>query len=198
DQHLETRQLRQSFSLNSLNYDSIADVLLPRAVGYSAGLLDYFFRNRLDVNLFEDPLDPTKVRIQGTNAATRPDGQADPLVNGTLKLYADNVDTGIRSEVPSLDAAATINVAGGGQITSPQFVLPDDSERFVAVYKGTLGQELENPGANVPGGVMGKVLGGVRVEEIFLNGNQWTLRTPKGIFPLPISRPDVVDLHWGD
>jgi len=34
-------------SLNNLRYK--ADVLLPRAVAYSAGLIDYFFRGRLEV-----------------------------------------------------------------------------------------------------------------------------------------------------
>lgn len=34
-------------SLNNLRYK--ADVLLPRAVAYSAGMIDYFFRGRLDV-----------------------------------------------------------------------------------------------------------------------------------------------------
>ena len=43
DQHLELRGDLPKFSLNVLNYDSISAVLLPRAVGYAAGLLDHFF-----------------------------------------------------------------------------------------------------------------------------------------------------------
>ena len=43
--------------------------LIPRAVGFSAALLDYFFRGRLDVDLFADPDDPTLVRVRGTNAS---------------------------------------------------------------------------------------------------------------------------------
>jgi hypothetical protein len=34
-----------------MNYDAAADLLLPRAVAYSAGLIDYFFRGRLEISL---------------------------------------------------------------------------------------------------------------------------------------------------
>jgi hypothetical protein len=43
----------QGFSLNALNAVSIGELTIPRAVGYSAALLDYFFRGRLDVALVE-------------------------------------------------------------------------------------------------------------------------------------------------
>src|SRR5581483_4016132 len=48
DQHLEARGLVPEFTLNSINYDAAADLLIPRAVGYVTGLLDAFFRARLD------------------------------------------------------------------------------------------------------------------------------------------------------
>lgn len=38
-----------SYSLNRFNYDDQADLLIPRAVAYSAGLIDYFFRGKLDI-----------------------------------------------------------------------------------------------------------------------------------------------------
>jgi len=51
--------------------------------------------------------------------------------------------------------------------------------------------------------VIGKVLGGVRVEEIFNDGTQWKLRTPRGVFgltttsgPLSVAQYEVV--KWGD
>lgn len=39
------------FSLNELTYSSAAAMLVPRAIGYSAGLLNYFFRGQLGINL---------------------------------------------------------------------------------------------------------------------------------------------------
>ncbi|MEX2164321.1 MAG: hypothetical protein WD823_08775 [Sulfuricaulis sp.] len=37
-----------SYSLNRFNYDAQANLLIPRAVAYSAGLIDYFFRGRIE------------------------------------------------------------------------------------------------------------------------------------------------------
>lgn len=37
------------FTLNRFNYDAMHALLLPRAVGYSAGLIDHFFRGRIEI-----------------------------------------------------------------------------------------------------------------------------------------------------
>jgi len=77
-------------------HQSYAAKLLPRAVGYSAGLLDYFFRGKLDVAVVADPDDTTSSRfvLRGTNAST------EALVDGTITLYADDTD-GTRTQVNS-------------------------------------------------------------------------------------------------
>jgi hypothetical protein len=41
--------IRKTYSLNRYNYDDQAKLLIPRAVAYSAGLIDYFFRGRLEI-----------------------------------------------------------------------------------------------------------------------------------------------------
>ena len=41
----------QAFSLNYYNYNDQADWLLPRAVSYTAGLIDYFFRGNMEISL---------------------------------------------------------------------------------------------------------------------------------------------------
>jgi hypothetical protein len=51
DEFLLARHARPTLSLNYMNYDAAADLLLPRAVAYSAGLIDYFFRGRLEISL---------------------------------------------------------------------------------------------------------------------------------------------------
>lgn len=43
-EQIETAQI---FSLNSFNFDETHKFLIPRAVAYSAGLIDYFFRGKL-------------------------------------------------------------------------------------------------------------------------------------------------------
>lgn len=51
DQFVRTQAARPAYSLNRLNYDAMADLLLPRAVAYSAGLINFFFRGRIDIAL---------------------------------------------------------------------------------------------------------------------------------------------------
>lgn len=46
---LSLRSLLRRYSLNRFNFDAAQAILLPRAVGYSAGLLDFFFRGRLEI-----------------------------------------------------------------------------------------------------------------------------------------------------
>ncbi len=169
-----------------------AQLLFPRAVGYSAALLDYFFRGKLDVDLVSDGADPSVARIAGTNASP------DALVDGAVTLYAEDATTGTRSPLTALDPTAVTGVTPGGTVTSARFQIPGTTERFVAVYQGTLGNEVNQPDRTNPGGVIGKVLGGSRVEELFSDGTRWNLGTPKGIFPLPILRSDIVELRWGD
>jgi hypothetical protein len=51
DQFLVRKSSPAKYSLNRLNYDAMADMLLPRAVAYSAGLINFFFRGRLEISL---------------------------------------------------------------------------------------------------------------------------------------------------
>jgi hypothetical protein len=44
----ETGETFQMFTLNRFNFDATHQFLIPRAVAYSAGLINYFFRGRLD------------------------------------------------------------------------------------------------------------------------------------------------------
>lgn len=172
-----------------------AEKLLPRAVGYSASLLDYFFRGKLDVDLVINPENPSTVKLSGTYETTN--GSTDSLVIGDLELYEDRSD-GTRTPVPALDSTTITGVAPGGNIPSPTFQISEEAERFIAVYKGTLGNEVKDPANNFPGGVIGKVLGGVRVESIFPEGDKRMLRTVFGVFPLPASVDGLEKVQWGD
>ena len=51
DQFLIRKSSAPRYSLNRVNYDAMADMLLPRAVAYSAGLINFFFRGRLEIAL---------------------------------------------------------------------------------------------------------------------------------------------------
>ena len=49
DQFLERDEW--GYSLNHYNYNEMADLLLPRAVAYGAGLIDYFFRGQMEISM---------------------------------------------------------------------------------------------------------------------------------------------------
>jgi hypothetical protein len=51
DQFLIQKGQAPRYTLNYYNYDDQARLLIPRAVAYSAGLIDYFFRGQMEVNL---------------------------------------------------------------------------------------------------------------------------------------------------
>lgn len=78
DQFLERQGALPRYTLNRLNYDAMADLLIPRAVSYSAGLINYFFRGILEIALPDegvfaladhaDPTGFTKIRAKVRNA----------------------------------------------------------------------------------------------------------------------------------
>ncbi len=51
DQFLTSTSNLPRYTLNRVNYDAMANLLLPRAVAYSAGLINFFFRGRIDITL---------------------------------------------------------------------------------------------------------------------------------------------------
>jgi hypothetical protein len=54
DQFLIAKSILPKYTLNYYNYDDQAKLLIPRAVGYSAGLIDYFFRGQMEISLPDD------------------------------------------------------------------------------------------------------------------------------------------------
>ena len=209
DQHLETLQVLPSFTLNTLNYDSISDVLLPRAVGYSAGLLDYFFRGKLDVSIqFDDTVDPTtgerdpRVRkLSGKNAS------GETLGPGTITILAEDLASGERGQVLQPDGSGELGEVSIGPIANLAPIVSDalgspirfrpafPAERYVVVFKGDLGQEKQ--GTGFIGAVAAKVMGGDRAEGI-VSGDKPVLRTPQGTFNLPPAADGLDRVQWGD
>ena len=49
DQFIKRSSGKRDYSLTRVNYDAMANLLIPRAVAYSAGLINYFFRGRIDI-----------------------------------------------------------------------------------------------------------------------------------------------------
>jgi hypothetical protein len=87
-------ELKHAFILDKKCYADYASKLIPRAVGYSAALLDYFFRGSIEINLPDtgvysliDPSDPpeqgfSRIKLLARN--TSPEGE--DMTDGSIKL----------------------------------------------------------------------------------------------------------------
>jgi hypothetical protein len=139
DQHLESRGLFPTYSLNTLNYDAMADTLLPRAVGYSVALLDRFFRARLNVRVegFVDTRVPgRKLQLWISNGTP-----GESLGPGAVELLYDRPG-GQRVSVGSWPLALGPGEESATPIEIPGMLVDQDLPgRFLLVYHGFVGTE---------------------------------------------------------
>jgi len=122
-----TYQTRAVFTLNHFNFESAWPLLIPRAVGYSAGLINYFFRGSFSVE--EVNYRAKLYRI--VNHTPEP-------MNGTFQLYGEDA-AGTRQPV---DVPQTIPVPANGDAPF-YFTYSDDPSvsDYVLVFHGRLGDE---------------------------------------------------------
>ena len=142
------------FQIDDQVMAAYASRLLPRAVAYSAGLLDYFFRGDLD---FQVTLD--KDETAATDQAPRPPYRFalviqnrgnDPMV-GDFVLYADtggsdSPDSWHRELVVAKNFVLSRAGEWGSTYPMPSqtpffFTPPANLKRLILVFKGTLGAE---------------------------------------------------------
>jgi hypothetical protein len=98
--------------------------LIPKAVEYSAGLLDYFFRGRLEVS------DGYVFNISGESLA---------FSGGAFYFYKEN-SAGIRTLVHTIPLTTVLNSGDGIPITIPETSTSwVSADQVVVVYKGNIG-----------------------------------------------------------
>lgn len=200
DADLENAGESRSFTLNRFNFDSAHQLLIRRAVGYSAGLINYFFRGRLAA---EDPLiTSTSIELKVTNAIDDRDpklaGQilrgstsSSLLVSYEFKLNGQDF-VGTTNTVPLTEDIAP----GKTSLNTYKFTLPavanvaDSADvKYQLVFRGQLGQEtdaiavgnivLSPPGFLViPNSLPPDGIAGTRL--IYKSGNQWRLSKKAG------------------
>jgi hypothetical protein len=134
-------QLVGGFVLDDRVYEDYAAQLVPRAVGYSAGLLNYFFRSNFDFTVDVSTGDPSKRRL----TVTIPPDPAAETMDGTFTLYAEDKD-GMRSPVAGASITTTLP---RGALAQSVFTPVSGVRAYVLAFQGTLGNE--------PGAVTGKV-----------------------------------------
>jgi hypothetical protein len=134
DQHLEKIDKRPKFTLNRFNYDAMADILLPRAVGYAAGFLDRFFRG------------VTYVSMDDRSFVISAGGEA---MEGTFELFHER--DGNRSRL----ASWTLSIEAEG--ASPSLQVPrlppeEGAASFCwLIFRGRLGDEPDAIAASPTG-----------------------------------------------
>ncbi len=131
DDDLSAVGAKMVFSLNRFNFDEAHKLLIPRAVGYSSGMLDYFFRGKLD--FVPDAANAGKCAIKNLG---------DEDMNGTFTLYYDD-STGVRKPVPG--ASWSVSIPAGQQVGNRSVTLPTpaptQAQPYTLVFNGTMGQE---------------------------------------------------------
>jgi len=156
---------QQQWALDDKVMESYAEKLFPRAIGYSAGMIDYFFRGKIDTTpwptgyvLVPWSQRPTSILVE--NVSVKVDETNEQGGQGTMRLvlvYRSKYE-GTPSEGPEVVVSQPVSVNASSQ---PQTVVfsfdslpfpstaPDISGSYIyqysgiLVYKGVLGQESE-------------------------------------------------------
>lgn len=146
DADLLKANAKQSFTLNRFNFELAHGFLIPRAVAYSAGLINYFFRGKIDVE--EDPAINAKfvIRNRGPEA-----------MSGTFGIYYDGVDDK-RYPLGDITRSAAAGATTIGLALPP---IPDNLPEaktpgeYLLVFRGDMGEEKNS--AQAVGAVTAKV-----------------------------------------
>lgn len=156
-----TSKIYKTFGEGSLFYSSFyrddechkdyAFLLIPRAIGYSAGLINYFFRGQLGVKIAQNG-----ITVKNINTETM-ESYIDPTTGkttGNVSVYYDDTNS-IRRLLTSYDLSAPL--APGQEIFIPFTEPPDNVKRYryIIVFNGKLGNE--------EGAVIGKVTNPPRI-----------------------------------
>ncbi|MDD3516988.1 MAG: hypothetical protein PHQ14_01470 [Chromatiales bacterium] len=129
-----------SFSLNRFNFDAAHEFLMPRAVAYSAALIDHFFRGQLAV--VDSVLTGQELMIQVRNDSVAEERMA----NGRFEIHYDGA-SGLRKRL--VLTAGEEPGSGGlayGAIQTLIARMPADVDtgtdaRFVVTFQGDIGAE---------------------------------------------------------
>ena len=177
DQDLKLKGANFVFAVNRFNFLAAHQFLIPRAVAYSAGMVDYFFRG--DIDIAPDEMHTGKYVIKNFNS--------EPM-RGTFALYYDALD-GTRKpvsganwndvSVPGFDTAS----GKAGNSAPIQIIAPADAKqagKYMLVFRGDMGQETQDDGSGGNysyGAVAGRLVMAVPLEALYVAGVDQSGRT---------------------
>lgn len=176
--YLDTYTVLQTntLGLDDKVYSDYAQKLIPRAVGYSAGLLNYFFRGK--VNMDKDPQNAGKYIIKN---------ESGERMEGTFALYYDDA-AGNRNAVPGASWTLTINpnsISSPVTFTEPTSPAPKEKGKYILVFQGKLGAEegavVGREVALSCGGSHGTIIGPDKVDIAGTYASYYTLNWPNAM-----------------
>ena len=130
---LSEKNNQEVYSLNRFNFKAAHNFLIPRAVAYSAGMINYFFRGSMDVSLDDSG------NLEITNTSGLP-------MQGVFKVYYDGAN-GTRHEVPSATypSSGIVSLNAGAKtsqtLAPPTSPAPGDPGKYLLVFTGKIGAE---------------------------------------------------------
>lgn len=125
---------RDELKLDREVHRDYAEKLIPRAVGYSAGLLNYFFRG--DINMISDG---------ATGSGYVIENKSDEAMEGTFELWYDDTNDNRK-----MIWSGYLSIDPSSKSTNITFSPPVDTEpcKYILVFKGIMGNETEAVVAN--------------------------------------------------
>ena len=198
------RVYQLTLHLDNRCHEEYAQYLIPRAVGYSVGLLDYFFRGKLQVTavpiFYKDSISYLRAKIKNMTPN-------ETLTDGTFTVTYSYRPTGGKSDGSEDIWGQAPGVSSGtllydGEEKIIDFWLPHpvpkenyDSAKFTLAFKGKLGNE--------EGAVIGKALtlGEVKFSEEWNNGftgnHNWA-HTDFNLFDQDLGNGSTSNVFEGD
>jgi len=126
-------------SYNSLNFHAAYPYLIHRAIAYSAGMINHFFRGRLLAEFISTKPDGRKI-IRITNRSS----SGDTFIAGNFEIYYDSV-SGLRKPLTrfqTLSGSLPLQAGGSLQIAmiKPDDVDPDAITPYMILFNGKAGK----------------------------------------------------------
>lgn len=169
--------------------------LIPKALAYSAGAIDFFFRGKLDIK--PEFILPPGTTDGGTFNLHVKNLSGEPLGPGKVTVYREDAQHQRFPVAGYEDINVPAPVGDQQEITAlPQFILPsglDASNGFMLVYRGKLGGEVADEAAGNVGAVIGQKFHLLRVN------NEWGLNdesAPESTQDLYMRAPDGSIISW--
>jgi photosystem II stability/assembly factor-like uncharacterized protein len=162
------------FTLNRFNFDAAHQFLIKRAVAYSAGLINYFFRGK--INMVPDSNNPGQHILKNEGTET---------LKGTFTLYYDDANGNRYPAVPDSSnqnkatewPTPTEGLAAQQTMPLPSFPPPTNPPpakegEYMLVFTGTMGEEQPVNGS----------VGAVAAKQIIGLGSRFLLTTSSGVY----------------